>query len=259
MRAFILVLLLAATPLAAQTAADTARPAPIQDNSFLVEEAYNQEPGVVQHINTFQGASKGGDWEYTFTQEWPLFSQRHQVGFTLPLTDVGTGAGIGDLALNYRLQLVGSGEAPLALSPRVSLLLPTGESGRGSDRTGVQLNLPLSVVLAPAWVAHTNAGATRYLRHDDDAGDTDVALGQSVVWLARPRLNLLLEGTWTRADVGGADEDEFVLSPGVRGAVDFASGLQVVPGVAVPVRVGPGEAEWSVFLYLSLEHPFRRR
>lgn len=27
--------------------------APIQDNSFLIEEAYNQEFGVVQHINTF--------------------------------------------------------------------------------------------------------------------------------------------------------------------------------------------------------------
>jgi hypothetical protein len=28
-------------------------PGPIQDNSFLAEEAYNQEPGVVQHIQTF--------------------------------------------------------------------------------------------------------------------------------------------------------------------------------------------------------------
>ena len=26
----------------------------IQDNSFLLEEAYNQEDGVVQHIQTFQ-------------------------------------------------------------------------------------------------------------------------------------------------------------------------------------------------------------
>jgi len=26
---------------------------PIQDNSFLIEEAYNQESGVVQHISTF--------------------------------------------------------------------------------------------------------------------------------------------------------------------------------------------------------------
>ena len=27
--------------------------APIQDNSFLIEEAYNQERGVVQHLQLF--------------------------------------------------------------------------------------------------------------------------------------------------------------------------------------------------------------
>ena len=40
----------------------------IQDNSFLIEEAYNQEPGVIQHIQTFQ-YMKDGTWGYTFTQE----------------------------------------------------------------------------------------------------------------------------------------------------------------------------------------------
>lgn len=29
-------------------------PKKIQDNSFLIEEAYNQEDGVIQHIQTFQ-------------------------------------------------------------------------------------------------------------------------------------------------------------------------------------------------------------
>ena len=29
-------------------------PPPIQDNSFLIEEAYNQEKGVIQHIQTYQ-------------------------------------------------------------------------------------------------------------------------------------------------------------------------------------------------------------
>ena len=29
-------------------------PVPIRDNSFLIEEAYNQEWGVVQHVATFQ-------------------------------------------------------------------------------------------------------------------------------------------------------------------------------------------------------------
>src|SRR6266508_301550 len=44
---------------------------PIQDNSFLIEEAYNQEPGVIQHINTFARA-RGGGWGYSFTEEWPV-------------------------------------------------------------------------------------------------------------------------------------------------------------------------------------------
>ena len=44
----------------------------IQDNSFLVEEAYNQEFGVVQHISGFTRFWDSKDWAYTFTQEWPV-------------------------------------------------------------------------------------------------------------------------------------------------------------------------------------------
>ena len=49
----------------------------VQDNSFLIEEAYNQEPGVVQHIFNLTGSRdkmRGPDdraWTFTFTQEWP--------------------------------------------------------------------------------------------------------------------------------------------------------------------------------------------
>ena len=60
----------------------------IQDNSFLVEEAYNQEPGVVQHIFNlpilFAGHEK--DISPSFTQEWPIFSQTHQFSYTIPYT-----------------------------------------------------------------------------------------------------------------------------------------------------------------------------
>jgi hypothetical protein len=34
---------------------------PIQDNSFLIEEAYNQEPGVVQHISVFTRTRSSGE------------------------------------------------------------------------------------------------------------------------------------------------------------------------------------------------------
>src|SRR5689334_18063846 len=91
----------------------------IQDNSFLIEEAYNQEFGVVQHINTFMRLFGSKDWIYTFTQEWPLPADpRHQLSYTLALTRCGAfsreGAGIGDALLNYRYQLVGNGETRFA-------------------------------------------------------------------------------------------------------------------------------------------------
>src|SRR5262245_48740936 len=53
---------------------------PIQDNSFLLEEAYNQEPGVVQHISFFTYAAESEAWLYAFTQEWPAPGDaRHQL------------------------------------------------------------------------------------------------------------------------------------------------------------------------------------
>lgn len=51
----------------------------IQDNSFFIEEAYNQERGVVQDISTFSRMWNGKDLSYSFTQEWPgARNWRHQ-------------------------------------------------------------------------------------------------------------------------------------------------------------------------------------
>ena len=41
----------------------------IMDNSFLVEEAYNQEYAVVQHIQMWTKMWVGNGWAYSFTQE----------------------------------------------------------------------------------------------------------------------------------------------------------------------------------------------
>ena len=48
-----------------QSLTTTKETPPIQDNSFLVEEAYNQERGVVQHISTFSRMWNSKDWSYT--------------------------------------------------------------------------------------------------------------------------------------------------------------------------------------------------
>src|SRR5262245_44112206 len=68
-------------------------PQPIQDNIFLIEEAYNQEEGVVQHINEFIHTWHHNQWLYTFTQEWPVGSQQHQVSYTIPVQRVDTTSG----------------------------------------------------------------------------------------------------------------------------------------------------------------------
>ncbi|MGZ5584494.1 MAG: transporter, partial [Usitatibacter sp.] len=241
---------------------------PLQDNSFLIEEAYNQEEGVVQHINTFQRFRESKDWIYTFTQEWPVGGITHQFSYTIPVVRPGDGtSGIGDIALNYRYQLLGDGEAKVAIAPRFSVIAPSGDEkkGRGLGATSYQANIPLSVVLAPTLVAHTNAGYTWTPRaRDGDGNKADLRawnVGQSFVWLASQRVNLMLEAIYTRGqEVAGAGATNTVkaayVSPGVRWSYDFASGLQIVPGIAFPIGVGPSRHEKSVFLYLSFEHPF---
>ena len=258
--------------LAAQIAAHAAE-APIQDNSFLVEEAYNQEEGVVQHINAFQRFRDSRDWLYTFTQEWPIGGLQHQFSYTVPITRLADSpdghTGIGDVALNYRYQLLGDGEARLAIAPRISLLLPTGNEsqGRGSGATGYQILVPLSLVLAPTLVAHSNAGFTWTPKaRDPDRNKADLKswnVGQSVVWLAAQRFNVMFEWIYARGqEVAGPGSVSTVrgswLSPGVRWSYDLPSGMQIVPGIAFPIGVGPSRNEKSVFLYFSVEHPFKK-
>lgn len=247
---------------------------PIQDNSFLVEEAYNQEEGVVQHINTFQRLRRSRDWTYTFTQEWPVGSQKHQFSYTVPVAravDSPDGrTGIGDVALNYRYQLVGDGEATVAIAQRFSVIAPTGDEaqGRGLGAASYQAQIAVSSVLAAALVAHSNAGYTWTPKAKDAEGNkadlTAWNVGQSFVWLATPRVNLMLEAVYARGQgVTGTGAKSTVksafVSPGLRWAYDLASGLQIVPGLAFPIGVGPSRHDRSVFLYLSFEHPFRKQ
>ena len=265
----VLVVLILGVPALSQSDAH-----PIQDNSFLVEEAYNQEYGVVQHISTFSRLWDSKDWVYTFTQEWPVpRDPRHQLSYTVAMQHAGafpsSGAGIGDLLLNYRYQLVGNGDTRLAFAPRMSLALATGDvaAGRSFGGTGIQTNLPLSLVLLPKLVTHWNVGATAVPHASNPSGEhawiAGYNLGQSLVWLARPRFNVLLETVYSGSQTVTAEHQTsatryLYLNPGVRWAYNFKSGLQIVPGVTVPLGVGPSRGEKGIFLYLSFEHPFRR-
>ncbi len=252
--------------LAAPLAALASDPAPIQDNSFLIEEAYNQEPGVIQHISGFNRSS-GGAWAYSFTEEWPVLGQTHQASVTFNYVQVAPGTrGVGDLALNYRWQAMGNGEAPVAVAPRLTLLVPTADAARGlgNGSMGVQVNLPVSVALSGSFVSHVNVGGTYVPSARASAGGhgdlTSFSIGQSFVWLAHPRVNLLVEALYTKTEIAaraGVERSEtLTVNPGVRAAIDFASGLQIVPGLSVPIGIGPSHGDAAVFFYLSFEHPF---
>jgi len=274
LRLFVLALAASlAIPAAAQ-----APSGPIQDNSFLVEEAYNQEKGVMQHINTFSYFTQGHDWMYTFTQEWPApRDERHQLSYTLAYERMGDfashGPGIGDALLNYRYQLVGNGDTRIAFAPRLSLIMPVGNSdyGRGYGGTGLQTNLPLSTVISRKLVMHWNAGATWVPHAQNSAGDHAGIVGynggQSMIWLATPRFNVMLESVFTSMQSVTAPgktqwSNSAFINPGIRWAHNFQSGLQIVPGISMPIGVGPSAGEKGVFVYLSFEHPLsalRRR
>lgn len=227
MRRWFVALMLIAAPLCA------VEPLHIQDNSFLVEEAYNQEPGVLQYIFTF--TRDGDEAVGTFTNEIPVTGQRHQLSYTIPAQRLDGESSLGDMMINYRYQLVGDGAARLAVSPRVSLVAPTGDA----DAWGYELNLPASVAHSDRLVTHWNAGLA-----DNSQKDAAYFAGASVIAAVREKFHLMLETRWTH-DV----ESEFVVSPGVRWAWDLKNGFQIVPGIAVPI----GNDTRAVFLYLSFE------
>lgn len=264
-----LALGLAALPPGLVTRADAAETPPIEDNSFLVEEAYNQERRVVQHIGTWTHDADGRQWAFAFTQEWPASGRRHQLGYVLSLSrpDGSPGAaGLGDLGLNYRYQWLGMGDGRVAAAPRASLLVPTGDRDRGlgAGAAGLQVNLPVSVTLHRRWVAHTNVGGMWTGAAGSGPSRSPARrganAGQSLIWLPAPEFNLLLELAWSRSEAVAAfapdREESLLLAPGLRWAHDLRGGVQVVPGIAAPIGMGPSRGERALLLYLSVEHGF---
>jgi hypothetical protein len=233
----------------------------IQDNSFLIEEAYNQGPTEVQHIVTVVGGfDNDRTWEVAFAQEWPLFSQAHQVSYAIPYvfqTDAGrTTEGWGDSELGYRWQAWTETERRPAVAPSVTLQLPSGSEGKGlgTGSVGYGLLVPVSKVLTDRLTAHFNAGLTVF--PDDEV--EDVALGGSVVLAVSETFNLLAEliCDWEETRPGHRSA-AVVISPGARYAINFAAGPQLVLGAALPVGLTAEATDLGVFFYLSLEHDFR--
>lgn len=245
----------------------SARPFEITDNSFLVEEAFNQEAGVFQNI--FGAIRSSGDtWAPAFTQEWPMGAQTHQFSYTLSwLSSQGT-SGFGDTLINYRNQVWMEGPGRPAFSPRISLVVPTGsvERGLGRGSAGLQINLPFSKQAGNVYW-HWNAGLTWLPQVDVTPGTDDHVslatpfLAGSGIYRLRPMFHLMLESVAQFEEYpfgdGTARETFVTLSPGARGGWNVGD-HQLILGFAVPVTWGGDDTEKAAFFYFSYELPFKR-
>jgi len=269
------LMLMLALPAHAQAPAPTPPPpAPpaespfgIEDNSFLVEEAFNQERGVFQNI--FGPTRTGGQWAASFTQEWPAPSQTHQLSYTVSFADGAGGLGAGDTLINYRYQMLEEGPGRPAFSPRASLVLPTGSvgNGLGNGSYGLQVNLPVSKRRGTIYW-HGNAGFT-WLPRAEAAGSPDHAnllspfFAGSTIYALRPMFHLMLEQVLLFAQsYDGVERTRntlYTLSPGVRFGWNLGE-AQLVFGAALPVTWEKGESDdVGVFLYASYELPFIKK
>ena len=259
-------------PAQAQTTplpSNSSRPFEIEDNSFFVEEAFNQEAGVVQTI--FGGwFLESSGWAMTLTQEWPAPGIRHQLSATIPINRLNGADGFGDVALNYRYQLAEEGPGRPAIAPRATLLCPTGNAGRGLGvgAWGWQFNLPASKQVNNFYF-HGNAGVTWYPRvRTTGTGETsapDVTLASpsiagSVIYRLKPMFNLMLESavSWQDAVAGPGRTSTStltILSPGFRTGWNVGD-AQIIVGAALPLTFSGGTTDTGVFTYFSYEAPF---
>lgn len=248
----------------------------IEDNSLLIEEAYNQEPGVVQHIfqAVYSNDPRQRGWAFAFTQEWPIYEQNHQFSYTIlgyHLINEGERQyGVGDTLLNYRYQALEEGPGNPAFAPRFSLIIPTGnrDKGTGNGVVGYQWNLPFSKKVASQLALHANFGIT-YLPHVRSPMNNGQLspkrslvspwAGGSAIYALLPRLHLMLEWLGIIQDnINGSGRSvrtfNPLLSPGFRTAVVNEEDLQIVTGLGVPIGLNRQANNYGAFLYFSIEH-----
>jgi hypothetical protein len=242
----------------------------IEDNSMFIEEAYNQEARVVQHISNLVFLPNLKDnFYYSFTQEWPVFSIKNQLSYSVLYNslDKGTSSGLGDMMINYRYQLSYK-EDFIACSPRLSIIIPTGnkDKGLGYGSWGLQAGIPFSKRWTNHFISHLNIGST-YLfnvRQEDAHFNNSLvsySAGISAIWLLTEKLNLMLECLTNFTANPGLNNNviythQTILAPAFRYAIDLKK-LQIVPGISVPFTFNKdSKVETGGFFYLSFEHGF---
>lgn len=239
----------------------------IQDNSIFIEEASNQDPGVLQIIQTYQ-YKRSDLWTYALAIEAPMQSKNHQISSVLPVSKVKSPqdvTGIQDATLSYRYQAVDKEE--LKLAPRIGFVLPTGNSskGLGSGNLGGEIMLPLSTRFSNNWESHWNLRFTFIPNAKNPEGLSadilSVGYGTGFIFFYRENFNILMEifGSNDEAVVDSGEKERsstLFLSPGFRTGFEVSGNSEIVLGLGLPTGIGSSQGEGGVTAYLSFEGPF---
>jgi hypothetical protein len=241
----------------------------IEDNSFLLEEAYNQEWGVYQFIQKYQSFEMANTYDYTFESEIPITDKVHQFSYEIPFarSEENRPGAVGDIILNYRWQLFN--RDGFILADRFGLILPTGQvdNGAGTGVYGFEFMKSATVTLSDYWINHWNFGFSVLPNgkiQDIEKRRTlsDFTAGTSLIYLLTDHFNILLEGLLESEQSINEDgskkaETSFTINPGFRFAMDFDwKETQIVPGISFPTELLNGPTEHGVLFYLSIEPKF---
>lgn len=256
-----LLILLCTLPLASYGA--------IEDNSFLLEEAFNQEWGVYQFIQKYQTADNADGYAYTFENEIPITDKTHQFSYELTYArpEASAASALNDVGLNYRFQPYNKNGVILA--DRVGLVVPTGRVNKdaGNGVIGFEFMQSASIQLNDDFITHFNFGFS-VLPHAKSNGirqrrtQTGFSAGQSLIYLWKDNVNFMFEalmesGQVTNDDGSKTPETAVTLNPGMRFALDLDwKDTQIVPGISFPTEILNGPTEHGVLVYLSIEPKF---
>lgn len=238
----------------------------IEDNSFLLEEAYNQRKGVFQFIQDFQYFENADLYRYNFENEIPLTDQVHQLSYEFGIVraDRLRPGEISDITINYRWQPYNKDGTLFA--ERFGLIVPTGrvQSDGGNGVFGLEFMQSATLTLGRQWMNHWNLGFN-ILPDAKTAGQEERSTlstftgGTSVIYLMRDDFNLMLEAlirTGQAIQENGTKKTvtSTILNPGVRWAWNLDwKGTQIVPGISFPTEVINNRTQHGILLYLSVE------
>ena len=200
------------------------------DNSFFLEEAFNQPIGVVQFVQDYNTLTN----EFTHTGELPLGQKDHQFSYL-----VGQDQNI-DPVLSYRFQSIS--EPSVYLAHRFGVIVPLE-----NERYGFEFKQAFTYVLNDRWMAHWNFGYHRVFFNSYNAGS-------SLVYYAQDKLNFLVEGY---VETNDKYETNYIINPGLRYALNLEwQETQIVPGMSFPISFNKDQVEMGVLFYLSIEPKF---